>query len=146
MINCVTFKAQAFPEPALQLRVVRLHFTRHDADGRTAVDLLESIQNGSKVCFVLRRISHVVDRQHDDGFNAFFADPLRRDELRKILVRIPRIAFVEIRKAIGVRRSLNGFVGQKKTGEHHAAEKRKCHSQHRKIFVAGVQVGILFSH
>ncbi len=100
MIDCVTFEAQAFTKPALQLRVVRLHIARHDADGSAAVDLLESIQNGSKVCFVLRRISHVVNGKHDDGFNGFFADPLRRDELRKILVRIPRAAVVQIREFV----------------------------------------------
>ena len=102
MIDRMTFEAQAFPEPALQLRVVRLHIARHDADGSAAVNLLESIQNGSKVCFVLRGISHVVNGKHDDGFNAFFADPLRRDKLRKIRVRIPWAAFVQIREFVRI--------------------------------------------
>ena len=102
MIDRVTFDAQPFPEPALQLRIIRLDVTRHDADRGAAVDLLEPIQDRPQVLFVLRRISHVVDRQHDDGFDAFFADPLRRDELREILVRIPRIAFVEIRQTVAV--------------------------------------------
>lgn len=102
MIDRMTFEAQALTKPALQLRVVRLHIARHDADGSAAVDLLESIQNGSKVCFVLRGISHVVDGEHNDSVNAFFAHPLRRYELRKIRVRIPRVAFVQIREFVRI--------------------------------------------
>jgi hypothetical protein len=66
--------------------------------------------------FVLLRIAHVVDREDDDRFDIGLADPLRRNELRELGVRVVGIEVIEIREAVAgrcFRRLCDGGRGQK---------------------------------
>ena len=148
MIDRVTFNAQSFPEPALKLGIIRLDVTCHDTDGGSAVDLLQPIQDRSQVLFVLRRIAHVVNAEHNHGLDTFLTDPLRSDELRKIRMRIPWIAFVEIRKAVAVFGGVGCFVVRLYTEiAEPAARENNGQTQHRhghrKVSeaITGTQVG-----
>ena len=104
MIGRVAFEAQSLLQPRLKLRIVGLDRVGHDADRRAAVDLLESLQDRPQIRLVLGRVAHVVDGQHDHALDAFRTNPLRRDELREILVRIPDLVRVEIRQPVAIAR------------------------------------------
>ena len=56
---------------------------------------------GSQESLVLHRIAQVVDRQDDDRLDPLFADPLRRDQFRRIAADVIRIArAVEVSQAV----------------------------------------------
>ena len=100
----VAFQREPFREPRLELRVCRVDLVGHDADRRPAVDLFEPVQDRAEERLVLGRVAHVVDRQHDDGFDPRLADPLGRDQLGEIAVRVVRIHLVEIGQPVAVGR------------------------------------------
>ena len=56
----------------------------------------QAIENGAKELLIANRIAHVVDGKDDDGFDAFFADPLWRDEPGEIAVRVVGVDLIEI--------------------------------------------------
>ena len=80
----MAFQADTFAEPCLQLGVFGFNRTRHDADRSPSVDRLQSLKDRSQVGFVSGRISHVIDRQHDNAFDPFFAHPAGGGESRKV--------------------------------------------------------------
>ena len=70
------------------------------------IDLLQAIENRSQIDFILCRIPHVVDAQHDYRFDARFTDPLWRRQFREIGVRIVEVrVLIEVRKRIVVGRA-----------------------------------------
>ncbi len=103
MRDGVHLETQAFFEPGLKLRMFGIDGVGEDGERGFALrvfDLLETIENRAKVALVSDRIAHVIDGKNDDGFDAFFANPLRRGELRKILVRVVGVDLIEIGKAV----------------------------------------------
>ena len=105
MIDGMDFERESFGQPLRKLRIVGLHLARHDAHRGPTVDLLQPVQNRPQKRLVFGRFAHVVDRQDDDALDAFFTNPLWRDELRKVPMRIPWVVFVEIGQAITVANS-----------------------------------------
>ncbi len=108
MVDGVDFDAEPFVNPGPQLWVIRLHATRHDADGSTAIDLLQALKDRTQITFVLCRVAHVVDRQDHDGFNTVFTDPLRSGQLREPGMWIPRVVVIEVGQAVVVSEDCRG--------------------------------------
>ena len=105
MVDRMAFDAEPFLEPRLQLRIGWIDLASHDADRRPAVDLFQPLEDRPEIGFVLRRIPHIVDRQHDDCFDPFFTHPLRRRQFRKVATDVIRIAELgEVRQSIAIRR------------------------------------------
>ena len=103
MTPCVGFQIQAFLEPLPKPRMVRVDRMRHDTDRRPAVDLFEPVEDRPQERLILLDVPLVVDGQHDYGFDAFFADPLRRDQFGRLSADIIRIRrFVEIGQTVAV--------------------------------------------
>ena len=101
MIDRVDLQAESLIQPLLQMRMLGIDIAGHDADRRSAIDLLEPIQNRPQKSFPLFVAAHVVDRQNDDGLDPILAHPLRGDQLREIAVNIIWIArFIEVGKPI----------------------------------------------
>ena len=124
MIDRVDFEAQAFAQPGLKLRIAGLDLAGHDTERSTAIDLLEAIQDGAQVRFVLWWIAHIIDGQNQRGIDTFFANPLRGGELGVMGVWVVDVAeLVENGEAITQ-------VGRKAV-EHAAKERQK--NSHRDV-------------
>lgn len=91
----VVFHRESFLEPRMNLRIGRRDGIAKDADGCAAVDFLESGEYRPKKSFISRGVAHVVDGKDDDGFDAAFADPLRRGQFGVRESGMKRIGFVQ---------------------------------------------------
>jgi hypothetical protein len=100
----VGLQRETFPEPCLELGILRVDPIRHDADRRPAIDRFQPVEDGPQIGFVAGGLPHIVDRQHNDRLDARFADPLRCDQLGKVAVRVIGTHLVEIREAVGLGR------------------------------------------
>ena len=69
---------------------------------------LSRLRIGRRNVSYLRRVAHVVDGQHHDRLDSRLADPLGRDQLGEVAVRIIRIHLVEVGQAVAVRLGLGG--------------------------------------
>ena len=96
------FEGQAFRKPLLILRLLGIQLVAKNADGRAAINLFEALQNRAKKSFVRRGRPHVIHGENDDGFNARFANPLRRGETGELELDVKRIGIIEVGEAIGV--------------------------------------------
>ena len=76
MINRVDFQAQSFLQPLLQVWILRIDLTGHDAHRRAAVDAFQAIENRPQEGFPFLVPAHVVNGENDDRLNSFFADCL----------------------------------------------------------------------
>ena len=95
--------AEALLEPRLQLRIAGFDPIGHDADRRPAVDFFQTLKDRAEVVFVGGRAAHIVDRQHDRRFDTRLADPLRRDQFRRVQADAVRVTeFVEVSQPIAV--------------------------------------------
>ena len=98
----MAFEREAFRKPCLEPRVLRVDLVGHDADRCPAVDRLEPVEDRSEIRLVPGRVAHVVDRQHHNCLNPRLSDPLGRDQLGEVAVRVIRVHLVEIgRRLIG---------------------------------------------
>ena len=102
MTQGMDFEGETFLEPGLELLIGWIDGGRHDADGSTAIDLFEAIENRAEELLPFGWCVHVVDGEDDDGLDTGFADPLWSSQLWKIAANIKRIGFAEIGEAIGV--------------------------------------------
>ena len=68
----------------------------HTKAGSETANFVEGLVHG------LDELAHVVDGENDHAFHPLFADPLGRDQLRKIAMRIPRIVLIQVGQAISV--------------------------------------------
>jgi hypothetical protein len=126
MVVGVHLDRQAFLEPRLQLRVLRIDAARHDRHRGTAVDLLEPVEDRPQEGLILGAVAHVVDSQRDHALDPLLADPLGSDQLGKIAVRIIRVQRpVEIREPIAI-----GSVSSDRQKEYSQRGECPRHSNH----------------
>ena len=95
MCERVAFEREALRKPGLESRVLGIDLVGHDAHGCAAVDLLEPVQDGPQERLVPGRVAHVVDGQHDHGFDPRLADPAGRDQPGRIALRLVGVEFID---------------------------------------------------
>ena len=103
MINRVDFQAQSFLQPLLQVWILRIDLTGHDAHRRAAVDAFQAIENRPQEGFPFLVPAHVVNGENDDRLDSFFADPLRRHQLGKGARNVIGIQFIQIGQSVSIR-------------------------------------------
>jgi hypothetical protein len=106
----VNFEIQAFREPFLELGFGWSECVAKDADGCSAIDLLELFQNGAEILLVTGMIAHVIDAERDDDIDAGFPDPLRRGEFWGGGAWVKGVVLVQIGETIAVS-GLGGSAG-----------------------------------
>jgi len=74
------------------MRLLGVDRIAHDTHGSAAIDLLEAFEDRSQVCFVGFVVSHVVDGEHYDSVDTFFADPLGSGKFRIGSIRVVNVA------------------------------------------------------
>ena len=78
VVNRVDLNAHATGKPALKLRFVRIDLIGKNAEGRTPIDRLQTLQDRLDKALIGFDRTHIVDGQDGSGFDPLLADPLRR--------------------------------------------------------------------
>ena len=103
MIDRVALDRQPLFDPTGQLRVQGVDTIGHDADGGASVDFDQTVENGSQVAFIRSGITHVINPQRNDRFDAFLADPLWGDQSWERLVDVVRVGrIVKVDQSVAV--------------------------------------------
>ena len=91
MIDGMDIKVQSLLEPPSQPGISGWDLVCHDADRGPAVYLFESVKDRAQVGLVRGRVTHVINGEHDDRFNAGLTDPLRSRQLGELAGDVVRI-------------------------------------------------------
>lgn len=76
----VAFNTQAFTQPALGLEFSGLLLQVIMLTGARPLICSSRLRIGQKALFVLRRVAHVVNHQHNNAIDSIFTHPLRSDQ------------------------------------------------------------------
>ena len=113
------FNGNPLLQPPQHLCILRPNAAGHNTHWRPAVDFLQPLKNGTQKSLILRRRPHVVDAQRNHRLHSVLAHPLRRDQFRKIPMRIKRTRVVEISQPIG------GAFGDMGLGESRKSQRKE---------------------
>ena len=128
MAQGVGFERNPLSEKPLHVRVCWIRAIAGNADCSAAIDDLEPLNDGCQVIAkTLAVAGHVIDGKNDYSLNTFLSDPLWGGELRRFLVKLPRIIwFIKVREPVA------GPGGRRQDKLSHCmAEKEKASEAHR---------------